>query len=37
VEEIFGHLKEQDARIAELKNLATTDALTKILNRRDFD
>ena len=37
VEEISGHLKEQGTRIAELKNLATTDALTKTLNRRGFE
>jgi len=37
VEEISSHLKEQDKRIAELENLATTDALTKILNRRGFE
>ncbi len=37
VEEISNHLKAQDKRIAELENLATTDALTKILNRRGFE
>lgn len=37
VEEISSHLKQQDQRIAELENLATTDALTKILNRRGFE
>ncbi|MCB2106696.1 MAG: GGDEF domain-containing protein [Rhodobacteraceae bacterium] len=37
VEEVTTHLKRQDARIAELENLATTDALTKVLNRRGFE
>ncbi len=37
VEEISNHLRQQDKRIAELENLATTDALTKILNRRGFE
>ncbi len=37
VEEISNHLRAQDKRIAELENLATTDALTKILNRRGFE
>jgi diguanylate cyclase (GGDEF)-like protein len=37
VEEISNHLKEQNKRIADLENLATTDALTKILNRRGFE
>ena len=36
VEEISNHLREQDRRIAELENLATTDALTHVLNRRGF-
>jgi len=37
VEEITRHLKAQDQRIAELENLATTDALTHVLNRRGFE
>ncbi len=37
VEEISSHLKAQDDRIAELENLATTDALTKVQNRRGFE
>ncbi len=37
VEEISSHLRQQDKRIAELENLATTDALTKVLNRRGFE
>jgi diguanylate cyclase (GGDEF)-like protein len=36
VTEITAHLREQDRRIAELENLATTDALTRVLNRRGF-
>ena len=36
VEEISNHLRQQDRRIAELENLATTDALTHVLNRRGF-
>ena len=36
VEEISHHLREQDRRIAELENLATTDSLTRVLNRRGF-
>ena len=36
VGEISNHLREQDRRIAELENLATTDALTHVLNRRGF-
>lgn len=37
VAEITNHLKEQDKRIAELENLATTDALTRVMNRRGFE
>ena len=37
VEEISKQLQEQDKRMAELESLATTDALTKILNRRGFE
>ncbi|MBM3513687.1 MAG: GGDEF domain-containing protein [Alphaproteobacteria bacterium] len=37
VQEISEHLKRQDKRIAELENLATTDGLTKVLNRRGFE
>jgi diguanylate cyclase (GGDEF)-like protein len=37
VEEISAHLRQQDRRIAELENLATTDALTRVLNRRGFE
>ena len=37
VQEITVHLKEQDKRIAELENLATTDALTRVLDRRGFE
>jgi len=37
VEEITEHLRAQDKRIAELENLATTDALTRVLNRRGFE
>ena len=37
VEEISSHLKDQNKRIAELENLATTDALTRVLNRRGFE
>ncbi len=36
VEELSSHLRAQDKRIAELENLATTDALTRVLNRRGF-
>src|SRR5947207_920086 len=36
VEEISDHLRQQDRRIAELENLATTDSLTRVLNRRGF-
>ena len=37
VEEITQHLRVQDRRIAELESLATTDALTHVLNRRGFE
>lgn len=37
VAEISDHLRRQDRRIAELEALATTDELTKILNRRGFE
>jgi diguanylate cyclase (GGDEF)-like protein len=37
VEEISKHLTEQNKRIADLENLATTDALTHVLNRRGFE
>ncbi len=37
VEEISKHLKEQNKRIADLENLATTDALTRVLNKRGFE
>ncbi len=37
VEELSSHLRAQDKRIAELENLATTDALTRVLNRRGFE
>src|SRR5436190_1716113 len=37
IDEISTHLKRQDRRIAELENLATTDALTRVLNRRGFE
>ncbi|MSO98257.1 MAG: GGDEF domain-containing protein [Rhodospirillaceae bacterium] len=37
VEEIGHHLAKQDRRIAELENLATTDGLTNVLNRRGFE
>ncbi len=37
VEEISSHLKEQNRRIADLESLATTDALTRVLNRRGFE
>ncbi len=36
VEEISKHLTDQNKRIADLENLATTDALTRVLNRRGF-
>lgn len=37
VAEITEHLKAQDRRIGELENLATTDGLTRVLNRRGFE
>jgi diguanylate cyclase (GGDEF)-like protein len=37
IQEVTDHLKQQDRRIAELENLATTDGLTKVLNRRGFE
>jgi diguanylate cyclase (GGDEF)-like protein len=37
VEEISRHLKEQNKRIADLESLATSDALTQVLNRRGFE
>ncbi len=37
VAEITSHLKQQDKRIAELENLATTDSLTRVFNRRGFE
>jgi diguanylate cyclase (GGDEF)-like protein len=37
VDEISAHFRAQDRRIAELENLATTDALTRLLNRRGFE
>lgn len=37
VEEISKHLKDQNKRIAELETLATSDGLTKVLNRRGFE
>lgn len=37
VEEITRHLKDQEKRIGELENLATTDALTRVFNRRGFE
>lgn len=37
LEEISKHLQEQNKRIADLENLATTDALTRVLNRRGFE
>ena len=36
-DEISQHLRAQDKRIAELENLATTDPLTRVLNRRGFE
>ena len=36
-EELSSHLRAQDKRIAELENLATTDPLTRVLNRRGFE
>ena len=37
VEEISLHLQNQDKRISELETLATSDALTRVLNRRGFE
>lgn len=37
VEELSHHLAKQDKRIAELENMATTDGLTRVLNRRGFE
>lgn len=37
VAEITEHLKAQERRIGELENLATTDGLTRVLNRRGFE
>jgi len=37
VEEISNHLRAQERRIGELENLATTDGLTRVLNRRGFE
>src|SRR4051812_14866605 len=37
IDEVSAHLKRQDRRIAELENLATTDALTRVFNRRGFE
>ncbi len=37
VAEITTHLREQDKRIAELEHLATTDPLTRVMNRRGFE
>jgi diguanylate cyclase (GGDEF)-like protein len=37
VAEISSHLREQDRRIAELETLATTDTLTRVMNRRGFE
>jgi diguanylate cyclase (GGDEF)-like protein len=37
VAEISEHLKAQERRIGELENLATTDGLTRVLNRRGFE
>jgi diguanylate cyclase (GGDEF)-like protein len=37
VDEIGKHLAKQDRRIADLESLATTDALTTVLNRRGFE
>lgn len=36
-EELTKHLRAQDKRISELENLATTDPLTRVLNRRGFE
>ena len=37
VAEISSHLRDQDRRIAELEHLATTDPLTRVMNRRGFE
>jgi diguanylate cyclase (GGDEF)-like protein len=37
VAELSEHLKAQERRIGELENLATTDGLTRVLNRRGFE
>lgn len=37
VEELTSHLRAQDRRLVELENLATTDGLTRVLNRRGFE
>jgi diguanylate cyclase (GGDEF)-like protein len=37
VAELSDHLKAQERRIGELENLATTDGLTRVLNRRGFE
>ena len=37
VEDLSHHLAKQDRRIAELENIATTDGLTRVLNRRGFE
>ncbi len=37
IEEISRHLTEQNKRIADLESLATSDALTQVLNRRGFE
>jgi len=37
VDEITHHLRAQEKRIGELENLATTDSLTRVLNRRGFE
>ena len=37
VDEISKHMSAQNKRIADLENLATTDALTRVLNRRGFE
>jgi len=37
VEELSHHLAKVDRRIAELENMATTDGLTRVLNRRGFE
>lgn len=37
VQELSSYLAKQDRRIAELENMATTDGLTRVLNRRGFE